>query len=93
MGRSGAPVGKHLGQEWNNVYLLMDSPKPARLRSDEILQERKTDAKGMVVYGEAFFYVAGIRAAPEDLLGAITVHQPADRDVVCHAARGHRFEK
>jgi len=75
------PIPAHLlgniwSQEWNNVYLLMDSPKPAQgYDLTKILQERKTDAKGMVVYGEAFFYVAGIRAAPEDVLGAITVHQ------------------
>jgi peptidyl-dipeptidase A len=56
------PIPAHLlgniwSQEWNNVYSLMDSPKPPQSYDlTKILQERKTDARGMVKYGEFFLF-------------------------------------
>jgi peptidyl-dipeptidase A len=86
------PVPAHLlgniwSQEWNNVYSLMDSPKPAQSYDlTKILQERKTDAKGMVRYGEAFFTSLGFAPLPKTFWERSLFTKPADRDVVCHAS-------
>jgi peptidyl-dipeptidase A len=85
------PIPAHLlgniwSQEWNNVYLLMDSPKSAQsYELTKILQERKTDAKGMVGYGEAFFTSLGFAPLPKTFWERSLFTKPADRDVVCHA--------
>lgn len=86
------PIPAHLlgniwAQEWNNVYPLMDSPKPAQSYDlTKILQERKTDARGMVKYGEGFFTSLGFAPLPKTLWERSLFTKPADRDVVCHAS-------
>jgi peptidyl-dipeptidase A len=86
------PIPAHLlgniwSQEWNNVYSLMDSPKPSQSYDlTKILQERKTDAKGMVRYGEAFFTSLGFAPLPTTFWERSLFTKPADRDVVCHAS-------
>ena len=86
------PIPAHLlgniwAQEWNNVYDLMDSPKPAESYDlTSILVERHTDAKGMVRYGENFFKSLGFAPLPETFWGRSLFTKPADRDVVCHAS-------
>jgi peptidyl-dipeptidase A len=86
------PIPAHLlgniwSQEWNNVYPLMDSPKPAQSYDlTKILQERKTEAKGMVQYGEAFFTSLGFAPLPKTFWERSLFTKPADRDVVCHAS-------
>jgi peptidyl-dipeptidase A len=86
------PIPSHLlgniwAQEWNNVYDLMDSPKPAQSYDlTKILQERKTDARGMVRYGEAFFTSLGFAPLPKTFWERSLFRKPADRDVVCHAS-------
>lgn len=86
------PIPAHLlgniwSQEWNNVYPLMDSPKPAQSYDlTKILQERKTDAKGMVGYGEAFFTSLGFAPLPKTFWERSLFTKPADRDVICHAS-------
>jgi peptidyl-dipeptidase A len=86
------PIPAHLlgnlwSQEWNNVYSLMDSPKPAQSYDlTKILQERHTDAKGMVRYGESFFTSLGFAPLPKTLWERSLFTKPADRDVVCHAS-------
>ena len=86
------PIPAHLlgniwSQEWNNVYPLMDSPKPAQSYDlTKILQERKTDARGMVRYGEAFFTSLGFAPLPKTFWERSLFTKPADRDVVCHAS-------
>jgi peptidyl-dipeptidase A len=86
------PIPAHLlgniwSQEWNNVYALMDSPKPAQSYDlTRILQERHTDAKGMVKYGEAFFTSLGFAPLPKTFWERSLFTKPADRDVVCHAS-------
>jgi peptidyl-dipeptidase A len=86
------PIPAHLlgniwAQEWNNVYPLMDSPKP-ELSYDltKILRERKTDAHGMVKYGEGFFTSLGFAPLPKTFWERSLFTKPADRDVVCHAS-------
>jgi peptidyl-dipeptidase A len=86
------PIPAHLlgnlwSQEWNNVYDLMDSPKPAQSYDlTKILQERKTDPRGMVKYGEKFFTSLGFPPLPETFWERSLFTKPADRDVVCHAS-------
>lgn len=86
------PIPAHLlgniwAQEWNNVYDLMDSPKPEQSYDlTKILQERKTDARGMVRYGEAFFTSLGFAPLPKTFWERSLFTKPADRDVVCHAS-------
>jgi len=86
------PIPAHLlgniwSQEWDNVYSLMESPKPAQSYDlTEILQERKTDAKGMVRYGETFFTSLGFAPLPKTFWERSLFTKPADRDVVCHAS-------
>jgi peptidyl-dipeptidase A len=86
------PIPAHLlgniwAQEWNNVYDLMDSPKPAQSYDlTKILQDRHTDAKGMVRYGEAFFTSLGFAPLPKTFWERSLFTKPADRDVVCHAS-------
>ena len=86
------PIPAHLlgniwSQEWNNVYSLMDSPKPPQSYDlTKILQDRHTDAKGMVRYGEAFFASLGFAPLPKTFWERSLFTKPADRDVVCHAS-------
>ena len=86
------PIPAHLlgniwAQEWNNVYDLMDSPKPPQSYDlSKILQDRKTDPKGMVKYGENFFISLGFQPLPETFWERSLFTKPADRDVVCHAS-------
>ena len=86
------PIPAHLlgniwAQEWNNIYPLMDSPKPPQSYDlTKILQERKTDARGMARYGEAFFTSLGFAPLPPTFWERSLFTKPADRDVVCHAS-------
>jgi peptidyl-dipeptidase A len=86
------PIPAHLlgniwAQEWNNVYPLMDSPKPAvSYDLTKILQDRKTDARGMVKYGENFFVSLGFSKLPSTFWERSLFTKPADREVVCHAS-------
>ncbi|HET8923425.1 MAG TPA: M2 family metallopeptidase [Candidatus Acidoferrum sp.] len=86
------PIPAHLlgniwSQEWNNVYPLMDSPKPTQTYDlTKILQERKTDARVMVKYGESFFTSLGFAPLPKSFWERSLFTKPADRDVVCHAS-------
>ena len=86
------PIPAHLlgniwAQEWNNIYPLMDSPKPPKSYDlTKILQERHTDARGMVKYGEGFFTSLGFAPLPTTFWERSLFTKPADRDVVCHAS-------
>jgi peptidyl-dipeptidase A len=80
-------LGNPWSQEWNNVYSLMDSPKPPQsFDLTKILQDRRTDAKGMVRYGEGFFTSLGFAPLPKTFWERSLFTKPADRDVVCHAS-------
>jgi peptidyl-dipeptidase A len=80
-------LGNLWSQEWNNVYPLMDSTKPAQSYDlTKILQERHTDARGMVKYGEGFFTSLGFAPLPKTFWERSLFTKPADRDVICHAS-------
>jgi len=86
------PIPAHLlgniwAQEWNNVYPLMDSPKPEQSYDlTKILRQQKTDARGMAKYGEGFFTSLGFAPLPKTFWERSLFTKPADRDVVCHAS-------
>jgi len=80
-------LGNIWSQEWNNIYDLMDSPKPKESYDlTKILKDRDTDARGMVRYGEAFFKSLGFAPLPKTFWERSLFTKPADRDVVCHAS-------
>jgi peptidyl-dipeptidase A len=80
-------LGNLWGQEWNNIYPLLDPPKSAQsFDLTKILVDRKTDPKGMVKYGEGFFTSLGFAPLPETFWERSLFTKPADRDVVCHAS-------
>lgn len=86
------PIPAHLlgnmwSQQWGNIYPLL---KPAggdpSYDLTKILQERKTDARQMVRYGEGFFTSLGFEKLPETFWERSLFVKPADREVVCHAS-------
>jgi len=86
------PIPAHLfgnmwSQQWNNIYDLL---KPALgdpgYDLTKILQVRKTDARGMVRQGEAFFTSLGFEPLPDSFWQRSLFTRPQDRDVVCHAS-------
>jgi peptidyl-dipeptidase A len=86
------PIPAHLlgniwSQEWNNIADLMDAPEsPQSYDLSKILQDRKTDARGMVKYGENFFISLGFAPLPKTFWERSLFTKPADREVVCHAS-------
>src|SRR5476649_2725977 len=86
------PIPAHLlgnmwAQDWSNIYPLV-APKDADAGYDltEILKARKTDAPGMVRYGEGFFTSLGFDPLPKTFWERSLFTKPRDREVVCHAS-------
>src|SRR4029077_7368481 len=52
----------------------------------KILEQRKTDARGMVKYGENFFSSLGFAPLPATFWQRSLFTKPADREAVCHAS-------
>jgi peptidyl-dipeptidase A len=86
------PIPAHLlgnmwSQTWGNIY---DIVKPAETAPTydltKILVEKKTDAKQMARYGEAFFTSLGFNALPQTFWERSLFTKPQDRAVVCHAS-------
>jgi peptidyl-dipeptidase A len=86
------PIPAHLfgnmwSQDWTNIYELLKPPtSDPGYDLTEILQRRKTDARGMVRYGEAFFTSLGLDPLPATFWDRSLFTKPQDRDVVCHAS-------
>jgi peptidyl-dipeptidase A len=86
------PIPAHLlgnmwAQSWDNVYPLV-APENADPGYDltEILKSRRTDALGMVRYGEGFFTSLGFEPLPKSFWERSLFTKPRDREVVCHAS-------
>jgi peptidyl-dipeptidase A len=86
------PIPAHLlgnmwSQSWGNIY---DIVKPATTAPaydlTKILVAKKTDAKQMTGYGEAFFKSLGFDALPQTFWERSLFTKPQDRAVVCHAS-------
>jgi peptidyl-dipeptidase A len=86
------PIPAHLfgnmwSQQWNNIYDLLKPPTgDPGYDLTKILQARKTDAKGMVKYGEGFFTSLGLPVLPDTFWTRSLFVRPQDREVVCHAS-------
>jgi peptidyl-dipeptidase A len=80
------PIPAHLlgnlwSQEWNNIADLMDAPRSGESYDlTKILQERQTDARGMVKYGENFFVSLGFAPLPQTFWERSLFTKPADRE-------------
>ncbi|MBL8209254.1 MAG: M2 family metallopeptidase, partial [Bryobacterales bacterium] len=86
------PIPAHLtGNIWAQSWEYLDpllAPKGGDPGYDltKILRERKTDAKGMVKYGESFFTSLGFAPLPPTFWERSLFTKPRDREVVCHAS-------
>jgi peptidyl-dipeptidase A len=86
------PIPAHLlgnmwAQEWANIFELVAPPQAdPGYDLTKILEERKTDAKQMVKYGETFFTSLGFAPLPDTFWERSLFTKPRDRDVVCHAS-------
>ena len=86
------PIPAHLlgnvwAQQWGNVYELMGVPsRGAGYDLTKLLEAKKTDAKGMVQYGDRFFTSLGFEPMPPTFWERSLFTKPGDRDVVCHAS-------
>lgn len=80
-------LGNMWAQEWANIYPLVAPPSSdPGFDLTTILQDRKTDPRGMVRYGEKFFVSLGFAPLPDTFWERSLFTKPADRDVVCHAS-------
>lgn len=86
------PIPAHLlgnmwAQQWGNIYDLVGPPgRTPSYDLTALLRARKTDAIGMVKYGEGFFTSLGFAPLPETFWKRSLFVRPQDRDVVCHAS-------
>ena len=80
-------LGNMWSQDWSYIYPIVAPPNAdPGYDLNKILVERKTDAKGMVKYGENFYKSLGMQALPETFWERSLFTKPQDRDVVCHAS-------
>ena len=86
------PIPAHLlgnmwAQDWSNIYSLVAPPNAdPGYDLTKILEQRKTDAKSIVRYGESFYVSLGFDKLPETFWERSLFEKPRDRDVVCHAS-------
>lgn len=80
-------LGNMWAQEWGNIYEIVAPPASYKSTDvGEVLQGRRTDARGVVTYGEHFFQSLGFEPLPESFWQRSMLTRPRDRDVVCHAS-------
>ena len=78
-------LGNMWAQDWSNIYALVAPPNAdPGYDLTKILQQRHTDAKQMVRYGEAFYVSLGFDKLPDTFWERSLLEKPKDRDVVCH---------
>jgi len=86
------PIPAHLlgnmwSQTWGNIYDIVKSAEATPTYDlSKILVEKKTDAKQMARYGEAFFTSLGFNPLPQTFWERSLFTKPQDRAVVCHAS-------
>jgi peptidyl-dipeptidase A len=80
-------LGNMWAQDWTHIYSIVAPPNTdPGYNLTRILEERKTDAKQMVRYGENFYKSLGMEALPSTFWERSLFTKPRDRDVVCHAS-------
>src|SRR5215468_693508 len=86
------PIPAHLlgnmwSQSWGNIYDVVQPAATAPTYDlTKILAEKKTDARQMARYGEAFFTSLGFDSLPQTFWERSLFTKPQDRAVVCHAS-------
>ena len=86
------PIPAHLlgnmwAQQWGNIYPLTGVPaRGPGYDLTKLLVAKKTDANGMVKYGEGFFTSLGFEPLPASFWDRSLFTKPRDREVVCHAS-------
>jgi peptidyl-dipeptidase A len=86
------PIPAHLlgnmwAQSWENLYPILAPAESSPAYSlDEILRQRKVDAKEMTKIGERFFTSLGFKPLPDTFWERSLFVKPRDREVVCHAS-------
>lgn len=80
-------LGNMWAQDWTNIYSLVKPPNlDPGYDLTKILQERHTDAKQLVRYGESFYTSLGFDKLPDTFWERSLLRKPRDREVVCHAS-------
>ena len=80
-------LGNMWAQDWSNIYPLVAPPNAdPGYDLTKILQQRHTDPKQMVRYGESFYVSLGFDKLPDTFWERSLLEKPKDRDVVCHAS-------
>jgi peptidyl-dipeptidase A len=86
------PIPAHLlgnmwAQTWDNLYPIL-KPENSDIGYDltKILQNRHTDYKQMVNFGQSFFMSLGMQKLPDTFWERSLFLKPQDHDVVCHAS-------
>ena len=88
------PIPAHLfgnmwSQTWDNIYpLLKPATSDRGFDLTQILQQKKTEPKQIVKYGESFFVSLGFDPLPPTFWERSLFEKPRDREVVCHASAG-----
>jgi len=86
------PIPAHLlgnmwAQDWTFIYPLVAPPNAdPGYDLTKILEQRHTDSKAMVRYGETFYVSLGFDKLPETFWERSLLEKPHDREVVCHAS-------
>ncbi len=88
---SGQPIPAHLlgnmwSQGWGNIFDLVAPETETAFDLEEILVEKKLDARGVVRQAEAFFVSLGLDPLPDTFWERSMFVKPRDREVVCHAS-------
>ena len=80
-------LGNPWAQEWGNIFPLVAPPQQKQPYDlTDLLIAKKTDALGMVRYGEGFFASLGFAPLPKTFWERSLFTKPRDREVVCHAS-------
>ena len=80
-------LGNMWAQDWTHIYPLVAPPNAdPGYNLTKILEDRNTDPKQMVRYGENFYKSLGMEALPPTFWERSLFSKPRDRDVVCHAS-------
>ena len=80
-------LGNMWSQQWDNIFdLVAPASAPPTYDLGQIFAERKTDAKAITTYGEAFFKSLGFEPLPPNFWKRSMLVKPTDHDAVCHAS-------
>jgi peptidyl-dipeptidase A len=80
-------LGNMWAQDWTHIYSLVAPPNAdPGYDLSKILEQRNTDARQMVRYGENFYKSLGMEPLPPTFWERSLFTKPRDRDVVCHAS-------